>query len=171
MLGIASVLSMFYYYSGSYAFSASASQDTTMKAIIDYFSTKYPGILSYTGTSVEAGSSVNIAFSYDKCLDALKKTALTSATWWWSIDNEGVLQYHPISGSPYATTHKVKVGVEVDRVTVEENSEKIVNIYMLKYNGGTYTKTDATSITNNGLRELYSDESTSINNVGTATIK
>ena len=171
VLGIASALSLFYYYSGAYAFNASASQDTTMKAIIDYFSTKYPGLLSYSGTSVEAGSSVNLAFSYDKCLDALKKTADTSPEWWWSIDNTGVLQYHPITGSIYATTHKVKVGVEVDQVTVEENGEKIVNKYMLKYNGGTYTQTDATSTTDNGLRELYSDESSSINNVGTATIK
>jgi len=63
------------------------------------------------------------------------------------------------------------VGYNVDKITVEENAEKIVNTYLLKYGGGSiYTKTDATSITDNGLRELYKDDSTKLTNLATATI-
>lgn len=40
---------------------------------------------------------------------------------------------------------------------------------MLKWASGTQPSSDATSQTANGLRELYEDKSSSINDVGTAT--
>lgn len=66
--------------------------------------------------------------------------------------------------------HRLQVGVNVDKITIEENSERIVNKYMLKYAGGTYTATDGESYDSNGLRELREDKSSTINNLATATI-
>lgn len=41
-VGIASLLSMFYFYSASYSFTKSQAGDLTIENIITYFSTKYP---------------------------------------------------------------------------------------------------------------------------------
>jgi len=169
-VGIASLLSFFYFYqSSSYTFTKSQAWDVTLENIIDYFSTKYPGLLSYTGGSLETVSSVSLDFSYTKCLDAVKSVANAFKTSWWYIGADGVLQFHPKSS--ITTLHKVQIGRNVDRITIEENGEKIVNKYMTKYGGGSvYTASDATSITDNGLRELYEDNSTKLTNLGTATI-
>jgi pseudouridine-5'-phosphate glycosidase len=114
-------------------------------------------------------SSVSLDFSYTKCLDAIKSVADAFKTSWWYIGADGVLQFHP--KSTVSTLHKVQIGRNVDKITIEENGEKIVNKYMTKYGGGSvYTKSDATSITNNGLRELYEDNSTKLTNLATATI-
>jgi len=141
-----------------------------MKDIIDIFSAQYPGIINYTpGTSVEVtGSTANIAFAYDKCLDALKKVADT-LQWYWTIDGSGVLQFHPNTGGASPVNHYFTIGKDIDSLEVEERSENIVNKYMLKYASGTQPSSDATSQTANGLRELYEDKSTSINDAGTAT--
>lgn len=98
-LGLASVLSFFYYQISGYVFNYTGNGGAGLEAVIDYFSTIYPGLISYTASSVEnTPSSVNLAFDHTKCLDAIKNIADVFPTWWWSIDNEGVLQFHPISG-------------------------------------------------------------------------
>ncbi len=168
-IGLASLLSLFYYYSASYTFTKNQAGDTTIEGIITYFSTKYPGLLSYTGGSIDALSSLSLDFSYTKCLDSIKRVMDSFPTYWWYIGADGVIQVHS-KASPI-TTHKVQVGRNVDKITVEENGEKIVNTYLLKYSGGSvYTKTDATSITDNWLRELYSDGSSKYTNLAAATI-
>ncbi len=141
-----------------------------MKDIIDIFSAQYPGIITYTsGTSVEVtGSTANIAFDYDKCLDALKKVADT-LQWYWTIDGSGVLQFHPNTGGATPVNHYFTIGKDIDSLEVEERSENIVNKYMLKYASGTQPSSDGTSQTDNGLRELYEDKTSIINDVGTAT--
>jgi hypothetical protein len=168
-VGLASLLSMFYFYSGGYTFTKSQAGDLTIENIIDYFSTKYPWLLSYTAGSLDTATSVSLSFDYTKCLDAIKNVWDAFSTWWWGIGADGVVQFH--DKATIGTLHKVQVWYNVDRITVEENSEKIVNTYILKYSGGSvYTKTDATSITENWLRELYSDGSTKFTNLASATI-
>lgn len=114
------------------------------------------------------GSTANIAFAYDKCLDALKKVSDT-LQWYWTIDGSGVLQFHPNTGGATPINHYFTIGKDIDSLEVEERSENIVNKYMLKYASSIQPSSDATSQTANGLRELYEDKSSSINDVGTAT--
>ncbi len=168
-IGLASLLSMFYFNQTGYTFTKSQAGDITIENIVTYFSTKYPGLISYTDGSLDTASSVSLDFDYVKCLDAIKRVWEAFSTWWWGIGADGVVHFHP--KSTIGTLHKVQVGYNVDKITVEENAEKIVNTYLLKYGGGSiYTKTDATSITDNGLRELYKDDSTKLTNLATATI-
>lgn len=75
------------------------------------------------------GSSLTISFSYEKCLDSLKKTvALTD--YWWTISGTGKLYFQPKSAG---TTHYLTFGKDIDSIEIEENSEKIVNEYFLDY--------------------------------------
>ena len=60
--------------------------------------------------------------------------------------------------------------LEVEKLVVDESTEKLVNKYILEYNGGTYPVSDATSITANGLRELREDKSEVISDLTTATV-
>ena len=171
LIGVASMLSWLYYTSGaSYSFGKNQAQHLTMKDVIDVFSVKYPGILSYTGTSVEIpGGTGNVEFNYTKCLDALKKVVDT-LQWYWTIDGSGVLQFHPLTGGATPTNHYFTIGRNIESLEVEEKSETIVNKYFIKYAGGLiYTASDATSETNNGLREFYEDKSSSVNDLTTAT--
>lgn len=134
-VGLASMLSWIYYdqSGGSYAFSKNQEVALTLKDIIDRFATKYPGLITYTGTSVEtAGLTANLAFSYDKALEAVKKTTETTQ-FWWTIDGAGVLQFHPRTGGIGQTHHKVDMGADVDTIQIEENVEKLVNRYILTY--------------------------------------
>lgn len=170
VLGLASVLSMFYFYESGYAFSKTGTGDAIIEDIIDYFSTKYPGLVTYTGSSLEAVWSVNVAFDYTKCLDAIKNVTGLFSSSWWTIGPDGVFEFHPKVWGSSEVLHRLKVGVDVDKITVEENSERIVNKYMLKYASSTYIASDATSQTVNWLRELREDKSTEINDGGTATI-
>lgn len=159
-VGLASMLSWIYYdqSGGSYAFSKNQEVALTLKDIIDRFATKYPGLITYTGTSVEtAGLTANLAFSYDKALDAVKKTTETTQ-FWWTIDGAGVLQFHPRTGGIGQTHHKVDMGADVDTIQIEENVEKLVNRYILTYGAGTITTNDTTSQTAYGIRELKEDK-------------
>lgn len=75
------------------------------------------------------GSSLTVSFSYEKCLDSLKKTvALTD--YWWTINGTGKLYFQPKSAG---TTHYLTFGKDIDSLEIEENSEKIVNEYFLDY--------------------------------------
>lgn len=148
-LGLASLLSYVYYASPGYSFSKNQDANATVKDIVDSFSVDYPGLISYTGTSTEdVGANSNISFDYDKCLDALTKTVGTSS-YWWSIYADGTMQFHPKTGAVGQVTHNVTIGKDVDSIEVEENSEKVVNSYILDYSGGTVTASDAPSQTAN----------------------
>lgn len=136
-IGLASIMSWLYYTSGgTYEFSKNQAQDLTMEDIIDVFAVKYPGLISYTGSSVEASVGTgDIAFSYDKMLEALKIVADTT-TYYWFVDRSGLLQFHPKAGGATPTTHFLTVSKDIELLEVEENSERIVNKYMVKYSGG-----------------------------------
>ena len=171
-IGLASMLSWLYYTTGwtTYTFNKNQAQHLTMKDIIDVFTVKYPALITYNWTSVENSvASWNLAFDYDKMIDAIKTTTETT-TYWWSVDRNGLLQFHPKAWWATPTTHYLTISKDIEQLEVEENSEKIVNKYMVKYNWGwPYIASDATSQTNNGLRELYEDKSTDLNDLTVAT--
>lgn len=167
---LASILSMFYFYDGSYTFNKNLPWDEIIEDVIDYFSTKYPSLLSYTAGSLETASTVNVAFDYTKCLDAIKDVAWLLPDFWWTVWPDWVLHFHPKVWWSWQVFHRLTMWNNIDKITVEENSERIVNKYIVKYSGSSYTASDATSQTANWLRELREDKSELINNLGTATI-
>jgi len=149
----------------TFVFQKNDAQSTIMKNIIDTFSTSYPGLISYSGSSVEVSAgTAKIDFSHDKMFDALKKVANTT-TYWWSIDNNGVLQFHPKTGGAIPVTHILTVGKDIELLEAEENSERIVNRYIFKYAGGSVNvSNDASSQALNGIREFYQDRSSDVPN-------
>lgn len=169
-VGVASLFSYFYFKNaGNYAFTLNQDPKQTLKAIADYINTLYPNLISYTdGVSIEAvGSSANISFNYTKALDAIKNTVAVT-DYRWSIDGSGVLQFHPKTGGIGQTLHKFAADLHIDNLEIEENTEKIVNNYILNYTGGQKTTSDATSQTTYGLREL-AETKTNIQDLATAT--
>ena len=124
-------------------------------------------LISYTGSSVENfGASSDIAFDYTKSLDALTKTAETT-DFWWHIDREWVLQFHPKTGAVWQLHHKLDDGNDIIDINVEENSENVVNKYILFYTGGNVTAEDLTSQATYWIRERK-DTKTEITNATTA---
>lgn len=70
------MLTWLVYYSAGYVFSKNLESSLIIKDVIDYFSTVYTGVLSYTGTSVEStGITANFSFDYTKCLESIKKVS------------------------------------------------------------------------------------------------
>lgn len=125
------------------------------------------GLITYTSTSIEtSGVTVNQDFSYNKALESIKKTA-SATEYWWTIDGNGVLQFHPRTGAAGQIHHKVDIGKQVDSLQVEENLEKLINRYILTYSAGTVTANDTTSQTAYGIREFKEDR-TDITDVTTA---
>lgn len=99
-IGLGSMLSWDYYdAAGSYSFSKSLDSSAILMDIVDRFSVKYPGLVSYTnGVTVEtSGAVANITFLYDKHLAAINKAAVNTE-YFWTIDGSGRLQYHPRLG-------------------------------------------------------------------------
>lgn len=171
-IGIGSMLNYAYYTdTGSYAFSKNQDPKTTIKAIADNFLVQYPGALSYVdGTTLELyGSNISTSFSYDKRDEAIKKVA-SLTTYFWTVDGEAKLQFHPKTGGIGMLTHSVTIGKDIDILTVEENTERVVNTYFLDYTSSSTSASDATSITANGVREFHETKS-EINAAGTATIR
>lgn len=166
-LGLATMLTWISYYSASYVFTKNIEASLIVKDIIDYFSTVYSGVLSYTGTSVEStGITTNISFDYTKCLDSLKKVS-GGATYTLQIDHAGVVQYHPKTGAIGQLTHNLTIGKDVESIKIDENAEEVVNKYFLTWASGTVTAQDATSQTTYGIRELR-ETKTDILDIGTA---
>lgn len=70
---------------------------------------------------------MNLSFSYEKCLDAVKKTAALT-NYWWTVDGTGKLHFKPKSSG---TVHYLTFGKDVEALDIEENAEKVVNEYFL----------------------------------------
>lgn len=156
-----------YFYSWGYTFSVNQDPAITIKAIIDYFNTKYTGNwLSYSEGLVETyGSNINISFDYTKCFTAIKNLVETTQ-WYWIIKPNWQVQF---TQKPVAITHKFTINKDIEEITVSEDGEKIVNKYFLAWNSGTNSGTDATSESTYGLRELKA-ENAWIWNSGSADI-
>lgn len=167
-IGIASLLTWIYFrFWGNYTFTRNQEIANTIKEAIDFFSTLYPWLVSYTGTSIEnTWVTANLSFDYTKCLDAIKRASGWS-TYELYIWSDGVAQYHPKYGGIGEITHFVTVGRDVEEIRIEEDSEDIVNRYILTWQSGTVTAENATSQLDYGIRELR-ETNTSIVDVWSA---
>lgn len=154
ILGLATMLTQNYFYDGSYSFSKNQEASETIKDIIDSFSTIYPWILSYDANSIEnTGVTANFTFEYSKHNDAIKKVRDIANNWWY-VDETGKVHYHPKTGGIWQVTHILTSGKDIESITIEEDSENIVNKYFLTWSGGTVTAQDTTSQTAYGIKEL-----------------
>lgn len=149
------LLSQVNFYSWGYTFSVNQDPAVTIKAIIDYFNTKYAwNWLSYSDGLVETyGSNINIAFDYTDCFDAIKNLVKTTQ-WYWIIKPNWQVQF---SQKPASITHKFTINKDIEEITVSEDGEKIVNKYFLTWNSGTNSGSDGTSESTYWLRELKAE--------------
>lgn len=131
---------------GNYVITKNQEVSLTIKNIIDSVSIKYPWMITYTWTSIETtGITANLLFAYNKSIDAIT-TAAGVTEFSWYVDQDGVFQFHPKIWGIWQTTHIFTVWEDVNSLSVEEDSEEIVNNYVLEYSGGsTYSNSDATS--------------------------
>lgn len=166
-MGLATLLTWIYFYSGGYIFTKNQEIATTIENVVDYFNTVYPWLISYTGPSIEnTGITSNFSFEYTKCLDAIKRVA-EGASYLFYIGADGVLQYHPKTWGVWEVTHFLTIGKDIEEIRIDENSEEVINKYLLTWNSGTITAQDATSQSNYGIHELR-ESNTSILDVGSA---
>jgi len=158
-LGVWALLSdVLFYYWGVFNPTINADPATIIKAVVDYFNTKYAGsILTYTAWSiVNYWSSVNIGTYYLSCFDAIKNTAETT-DYYRFIDWTGLVNFKPY---PTTSTHKLTNQKDVESIVITNDITDIVNKLHLEWDSiwvGVYS--DATSITNYGLRETYLSKS------------
>lgn len=92
---------------------------------------------------------------YESCLVSLGKVAdLTE--YWWHIDENGLVYFKARAGT---ADHRLTIGSTIENITVEFDSERLVNDYHLTWASGTDNVTDATSITAYGRRQKYESKS------------
>lgn len=166
VLGLATMLSNIYYYESGYTFSKNQEASETIKDIIDSFSYTYPWIITYNTSIESTGINSNISFDYTKCLDAINKAREVSS-YWWTVDESWVFQYHPKTGWIWQVTHNLTFWHDIESITIDEDTEDIVNKYILEWSSGTVTADNLTSIWAYGLKELK-ETKTDISNIGTA---
>lgn len=127
-----------------------------LKFIIDYFTSIYPGILSYTAGSIDTyGSSITIQFDGITCAKAIQNL-VNDLNFYVYVGADGVVNFHD---TPVSATHKLTYEKDVTALTVPEDREQIANkVTVIYQNSGvtayTSTATDATSIATYGVKEV-----------------
>lgn len=126
-------------------------------------------LIYYTANSIEnTWITSNLTFEYSESLNAIRDTAKVT-NYFWTVDPEGLLQFHPKTWGIGTTTHYLTLGDNVELVEVLEDSERVVNKYILEYAGGaTVVVEDLTSQATYGIREKK-EQNTSILDAPTAT--
>jgi hypothetical protein len=156
-LGLASILSdLLFQYGGIPNFTrTSVDPAQIVKDIIDFANTKY-NVFSYTaGSVVNAGFTVSVSFFYETCQASLSKV-VELTEYWWHIEENGLVYFKPRGGT---SDHRLTIGNDVERLTVEYDSEQVVNDYWLTWASGTVQVTDAPSVTAYGTRSKYENKS------------
>lgn len=189
---LGSLLSFTYYQSAwSYAFSKSWNAHDIVKDVIDNFNTKYAwNWITYSTTSIEEKiETIDVDFNYTKSFDALKLLSeingfdffidgfgvvnfksKTSPLFWddtgdWLDSDEGGIWVESLQESYLLTVWK-----NVDSLEIIEDSERVINKYILQWKSWTLAPTeDATSQGVYWIRELK-ESKTDIANSGTAQI-
>jgi len=167
LLWLGSLLTFIYFKSWwNYAFNLNQDPAITLKAIIDYFNTIYTASRVNYGANVSNyWSSINQSFNYNKCLDSIQNT-VNSTNFWWSIRSTGELYYKL---KPTSATHILTVWKDIDNLTVEQDSERVINKSIIFYTTWNTNQSDWTSQTSFWLRELKEDR-TSLLDLSSANI-
>lgn len=101
-----------------------------MKFIVDYFSSIYPWLVSYTWTSIENyGSSITIQFDKISCQKAMTNLVrgLNYHLFIWA---DGVVNY---KAKPQTATHLLTYWKDIIQLTIPEDTENIENVVQVAY--------------------------------------
>ena len=101
-----------------------------LKYIIDYFSSVYPWLISYTNESIENyWTSITIEFDKISCQKAIKNLVnwLQYHFFLWA---DWVAQY---KSKPQTATHLLTYWKDIIQLTIPENTEKIQNVVQVSY--------------------------------------
>ena len=101
-----------------------------IKTIIDYFSTLYPWILSYTNESIDSyWSDVYFEFDTMTCEEAIKRV-MDWLNYYLFIWADWVVQFHNVSNT---ITHNFTYEKDITALTIPEDYEKVANAVMSKF--------------------------------------
>lgn len=177
-----------------YVFSKTAHPHDIIKEIIDDFNSKYPySWITYTTTSIEEiNDNVNIDFNYTKSFEAIKN--LSNLVWFnFFIDWDWIMNFKSketillwidsawdwnwydsdedwIWTETLTESYVLTIWLDIDTLEVEENSERIINKYILEWKSWTLVPTE--DLTSQGIywiRELK-ESKTEIADITTAQL-
>lgn len=101
-----------------------------IKAIIDYFDTLYPWILSYTEDSIDDyWEDVYLEFDTMTCGDALK-SVMNWLSYYIFIWADWVIQFH---NKPQTITHNFTYEKDITALTIPEDYEQVANAVRANY--------------------------------------
>ena len=140
----------------SYDFNKTQDPSQTVRDIIDYINSVYIGwLLTYNVSSIEDyWTNVSIDFENKDCLSALKECVNTT-NFNLFIDKDWVVYF---KSKPSTATHKLTVAKDIEKINIEEDSEKLYNRLILKHKSWTTTYENITSQTNYWLKEIFIDD-------------
>lgn len=116
--------------SGDPTFSKTWDPANILKFIIDYFSSVYPWLISYTWSSIENyWSSITIEFDKISCQKAIVNLVrgLQYHSFIWA---DGVVYYKP---KPSTATHLLTYWKDIVELTIPEDTENIENVVQVSY--------------------------------------
>ncbi len=116
--------------SGDPKFSKTWDPANIMKFIVDYFSSIYPWLISYTPTSIETyWTTITIEFDKISCQKAMKNL-VNWLNFHLFIGADGVVNYKP---KPQTATHLLTYWKDIIQLTIPENTENIQNVVQVSY--------------------------------------
>lgn len=116
--------------SGDPKFSKTWDPADIMKFIVDYFSSIYPWLISYTPTSIETyWTTITIEFDKISCQKAMKNL-VNWLNFHLFIGADGVVNYKP---KPQTATHLLTYWKDIIQLTIPENTENIQNVVQVSY--------------------------------------
>ena len=142
------------FYDTSYTPTLNQDPAQSIKDVIDYFNTQYWWtLISYSWGNIDNyGSSINIAFDYDTCYEAITKI-VEATDFWWYIDQDWQVYFKE---KPSSATYNITNKKDVESIDVQEDMESLVNKLFLERSGGTIkTYEDSTSQTTYWIKELF----------------
>lgn len=140
------------YLGSSYVPTLTQDPALTIKAIIDYFNTKYGGnLISYSWGNIDNfWTTISISYDHTNCFEAIKKIA-EATSFRWYIDQYGQFYFKAV---PTTTTHNFTFKKDVESIELKEDFEWIVNsVRVERYWWNFVLYTDVTSISTYGLKE------------------
>lgn len=151
-------------------YNATKNQDPwqTLKDIIDFFNTKYSwNWIKYDWWFINNyWSNINITFTNQNCFESINNLVKTTNFWWYiRADWQVYFKAYPIKPNHYTTAWK-----DLESLNIQEDSERIYNKVYVKYNWWNSVYQDNTSISTYWLKEIYKDQSSTLNNLASADI-
>lgn len=130
----------------------SADPSDILRYIVSQFNTTVSGTIDFTSNIDTTGSSVTYAFTLMTYRQAIDKVLeLSPKFWWYSIDPDGTIQFHP---RQYAANHQLVIGRHISRIEPFKNIEDIKNVVYFVGNGIQSVYRNSSSIVQYGEKSI-----------------